>query len=289
VALRSSGTDEQGPIVALLRRLIRAPAALSILWPAALIIAGYVVWHHWGSVHVVQQHSQIDPTRIEINEPPPYVRSNVVKAVYRDTAMEELSLLDRQATAKIAAAFSMHPWVRNVIGVRKFPGGTIDIRVEYRSPVAMVHVYKPDPADTRSYFFQVDGEGMLLPSEFAKTEIRKYILIELPGAYTTSSVGRPFGDQRVEAAARLADVLAPFRDEAQIRSIGLHGDPRQRNAVQFELTTHSGSRLTWGSPPGEELPGELTLPMKIRKLLAAQPGENADLRLAGPIMPSLQR
>lgn len=286
MAPRSSDIDDHRPIVAVLRRLIQAPAAMSVLWPAALVVAGYVVWHHWGSDHVIRRYSKIDPTRIEINDPPPYIHSNVVKAVYRDTAMDQLSLLDRQATAKIAAAFSMHPWVRDVVGVRKFPNGMVDIRVEYRTPVAMVHVFKPDPSDSRSYFFPVDGEGTLLPGEeFSKAAIRDYILIELPGVYTNNSVGRPFGDQRIESAAKLAEILAPFRNDAQIRSISMLGDPRGREleAIQYELTTHNGARLTWGSAPGNEMPGELSASMKLRKLLMARPGENADLRLAGPM------
>jgi hypothetical protein len=289
VAMRSRESDEHRPVRSLLRRLIKAPAALSILWPVLLMVGGFVAWQYWGSVHVGKQYGGIDPTLIEVNNPPTFVRSNVIKAVYRDTAMDELSLLDRQATAKIASAFSMHPWVRNVVGVRKLPGGVIDVRLEYRTPVAMVHVFKPDPADTGSYFFPVDREGVLLPtSEFAKAEIRNYIFIELPGAYTTNAIGTLFGDPRVEAAARLAGVLAPYREGAQIRSINIHGNPRQTDTLQLELTTQSGSRLTWGSPPGEELPGELTVQMKIRKLLSAAPSKNADLRMASP-MNGLQR
>ena len=168
MAMRSSESEKHRPIRDLLRRLIKAPAALSILWPALLIVGGYVAWHRWGSDHVASQYSGIDPTLIEVTQPPAYVRTNIVKAVYRDTAMEGLSLLDRQATAKIASAFSMHPWVRSVVSVRKLPGGVIDVRLEYRTPVAMVHVFKPDPADTGSYFFPVDGDGILMPgTEFA--------------------------------------------------------------------------------------------------------------------------
>ena len=289
MAMRSADTDEHRPIRRLLRRLIKAPAALSILWPVLLVIGGYVAWHRWGSIHVANQYSGIDPTLIQVNDPPPFVRTNVIKAVYRDTAMDGLSLLDRQATAKIASAFSMHPWVRNVVGVRKLPGGVIDVRLEYRKPVAMVHVFKPDPADTRSYFFPVDGEGVLLPpSEFAQAETRDYIFIEVPGVYSTNAVGTLFGDRRVEAAARLAEVLAPFREVAQLRSIGVHGDPRQTDVPQLELTTQSGSRLFWGSPPGSELPGEPTVQMKLRALQSAEGSTNADLRMASP-MRSLQR
>ena len=282
--MRSADSDERRPIRRLMRRLVKAPAAFSVLWPMLLIVGGYAAWHRWGTVHVASQYSGIDPTMIEVTDPPSHVRSNIVKAVYRDTAMEGLSILDRQATAKIASAFSMHPWVRKVVGVRKLPGGAIDVRLEYRSPVAMVHVFKPNDPETRSYFFPVDGDGVLLPgNEFAEAETRNFIYIEVPGVYTNNAVGTPFGDQRVEAASRLAAVLSDYREDAQIRSIGVHGDPRQTEVPQMELTMHSGARVTWGSPPGNEAPGEPTVEMKLRSLMSIDDGKDTDLRMASPM------
>tara|TARA_Y100000385_G_scaffold286060_1_gene347260 strand:+ start:545 stop:1366 length:822 start_codon:yes stop_codon:yes gene_type:complete len=267
----------------LLGRLIKAPAAFAVLWPVLLIVGGYAAWHRWGAVHVAGKYSGIDPTLIQVTAPPAHVRTNVVKTVYRDTAMEGLSILDREATAKIASAFSMHPWVRKVIGVRKLPGGQIDVRLEYRTPVAMVHVYKPNDPDNRSYFFPVDGEGVLLPgNEFAEAETRNYIYIEVPDVYTSNAVGTPFGDAAVEAASALASVLSPYREKTQIRSIGIHGDPRQTEVLQMELTMQSGARMTWGSPPGNEVPGEPTVQMKLKSLLGADLRQDADLRVASP-------
>ena len=287
--MRSANSEKQRPVRRLLGRLIKAPAAFAVLWPVLLIVGGYAAWHRWGAVHVAGKYSGIDPTLIQVTDPPAHVRTNVVLTVYRDTAMEGLSILDRQATAKIASAFSMHPWVRKVIGVRKLPGGKIDVRLEYRTPVAMVHVYKPNDPDNRSYFFPVDGEGVLLPgNEFAEAETRNYIYIEVPDVYTSNAVGTPFGDATVEAASALASILSPYREQTQIRSIGVHGDPRQTEVLQMELTMQSGARMTWGSPPGNEVPGEPTVQMKLKSLLGADLRQNADLRVASPSQ-ALQR
>lgn len=289
MAMRSPAFEKRRPVRDLIARLIKAPTALSVLWPVLLIVGGYAAWHQWGSVHVASRYSGVDPTQIRVSEPPSYVRSNIVKAVYRDTAMEGLSLLDRQATAKIASAFSMHPWVRKVVGVRKLPGGAIDIRLEYRTPVAMVHVFKPDQNDPKSYFFPVDAEGVLLPTsegDFDSTYTRHFLYIEVPGVYTYNPIGAAFGDSRVEAAARLAAVLAPHRDAAKLRSIGVYGDPRQMDVPQLELTTQAGSRIFWGSPPGTEFPGEPTAEMKLRKLLSADTSQLSDLRMASPMIPT---
>lgn len=281
--MQSANSEKQRPVRRLLGRLIKAPAAFAVLWPVLLIVGGYAAWHRWGAVHVAGKYSGIDPTLIQVTDPPAHVRTNVVLTVYRDTAMEGLSILDRQATAKIASAFSMHPWVRKVIGVRKLPGGKIDVRLEYRTPVAMVHVYKPNDPDNRSYFFPVDGEGVLLPgNEFAEAETRNYIYIEVPDVYTSNAVGTPFGDAAVEAASALASVLSPYREKTQIRSIGIHGDPRQTEVLQMELTMQSGARMTWGSPPGNEVPGEPTVQMKLKSLLGVDLRQDADLRVASP-------
>jgi len=280
--MRSPNAEKRRPIRALLRRLIKAPAAFAVLWPALLIIGGYAAWHRWGAVQITQQYSGIDPTLIQVTPPPDHIRTDVVSTVYRDTAMEGLSLLDRQATAKIASAFSMHPWVRNVAAVRKLPGGVIDVRLEYREPVAMVHVFKPGDEANRSYFFPVDSEGVLLPTnEFAPADTIKYLFIEVPGVYSTNALGTPFGDRRVEAAAKLAGILKDFREAASLRSIGVHGDPRQIETPQLEVVTHSGSRHMWGSPPGEELPGEPTVSMKVQQLLKVSQDESVDLRMVG--------
>lgn len=284
MAMRSANADQRRPIRQLLGKLVKAPAALSVLWPVLLILGGYVGWHRWGSEHVVKELYRVDVAKIQITEPPSYVRANVVKTVYRDTAMEGLSLLDTQASAKIASAFSMHPWVRKVISVRKLPGGVVDIRLEYRQPVAMVLVETEDPTDQQNYVFPIDGDGVLLPpTEFARAETADFIHIEIPGVSSQDRfAGTPFGDPRVEAAASLAEVLLFYREQTQLASIGVHGDPRQNKVPQLELTKFDRTRLFWGSPPGQELPGEPTAEMKLRTLLGAQPSNSMDLRMADP-------
>ena len=289
MAMRSPESEERRPIRDLLRRLIKAPAALSILWPVLLIIGGYAAWHRWGSIHVASQYSGIDPTLIQVSEPPPFVRTNVVKAVYRDTAMESLSMLDRQATAKIASAFSMHPWVRNVISVRKLPGGVIDVRLEYRTPVAMVHVFKPNAGRHAQLLFSGRRRG----NSVADHRIRsgrnaKFHLHRSPGCLHDQCDRNTLRRSSSRSGRPLAEVLSPYREQAQLRSIGVHGDPRQTEVPQLELTTQTGSRMFWGSPPGTELPGEPTVQMKLRQLLSADSSQNADLRMATP-MNGLQR
>lgn len=265
VAAKPPETTDPRPIRSLLRRLIHAPAMLSILWPAMLIGGGYLAWHLWGAEHVAKQYFGVDPTLIEITQPPEFVRSDIVQTVYQDTAMEGLSLLDHQATAKIASAFSTHPWIRRVVEVRKLPGGVVDVRVDYRHPVAMVRVRDSKIDDYG--FYPVDDEGVVLPpTDFSPTQTLEFIHINVPDANFTRGAGSTFGDARVEAAAKLAAFLAPYRELARIASIGVYGDPRI-SPPQLEITTKDRQRLPWGSAPGMETKGELSSSMRLKMLL----------------------
>ena len=76
----------------------------------------------------------------------------------------------------------------------------------------------------------------------------------------------------------------PIERPAKLRSIGVYGDPRQMEVPLLELTTQSGSRIFWGSPPGSEPPGEATADMKIQKLLSVDTSQPSDLRIANPII-----
>ncbi len=274
------------PIRGLMRRLIRAPAVLSFVWPAMLIIGGYFAWHQWGAEYMNSKYYGVDATQFEVTTPPAYVRSDIVQTVYQATAMENLSLLDTQATAKIASAFSTHPWVRQVNSVRKMPGGHIDVRLDYRKPVAMVSVISQHSDVVGRAFFAIDGEGVVLPpDDFSGEETQRYIHISVPNTYPRGSMGTKFGDVRVEAAARVAAIIAPYNEHAAsnrrvvIKKIGVHGDPRQTTVPQLELETTAGKKKFWGSSPGMELPGEPNAEMKLQVLMASG-DENIDLRIA---------
>lgn len=292
------------PVRDLLRRLIKAPAALSILWPALLFLASYLAWHNWGAERVATQLYGIDRSLVRINEPPGYIREDIVETVYRDSAMGDLSLLDPQATAKIASAFSIHPWVREVVSVRKRPAGHVEVLAEYRHPVAMV-IHRESsrlggsstgtgsfgaassdgnrpPGRNGILYLPVDRDGIVLPTDdFARAETRDYIHIDVPGVTTAQKfVGESYGDRRVEAAARLAAALAEYRERIGIRSIAARADLRGDAATQLELIMFDGKRLFWGRSPGQEREGEATAAMKLQALLDT-PAADTDLRHAG--------
>ncbi|MGB7347295.1 MAG: hypothetical protein WBD20_23935, partial [Pirellulaceae bacterium] len=65
---------------------------LSFVWPAMLILGGYVAWHRWGADYMNSKYYGVDTTAFQVSSPPEYIRSDIVQTVYKDTAMENLSL-----------------------------------------------------------------------------------------------------------------------------------------------------------------------------------------------------
>ncbi|EMI58167.1 cell division protein FtsQ/DivIB [Rhodopirellula sallentina] len=275
---RDSDADAPPSKIRWIASLVAAPVILSILWPAILLVAGYAAWQQWGSHYVAHKYYGVKAEAIRVTSPPEYVRSDIVDTVYQDAAMDKLSLMDQQACAKIASAFSSNAWVRRVVGVRKLAGGRLDVRLEYRQPVAMVHVISRHPDRSGAGFFAIDGEGVLLPdTDFSPSETLRYLHIIVPGAYPTGGVGSEFGDSRVQAAALLAHLLHPYREQLGITSIGVHGDLRQNPVVQLQIAGKNGERWFWGSPPGAEAQTEPPAMMKLQSLIDGAPSDS-DLR-----------
>ncbi len=239
-----------------------------MVWPAALVIGGYVAWHQWGAEHVSKKYYGVDPALIHVTARPEYVSSDIARTVYAESKLNQLSLLDPAAAARIATAFSYHPWVRRVLAVHKLPGGGVDVHLQYRRPVAMVSVVSRHPTIDGLGWFVVDEEGVLLPSEFTQQETMKYLHIEVPDVYPTGGVGSSFGDGRVTGAAKLAALVEEYRELLKIRSIRLSiASSRTAPVPQYEFFTADGREYFWGSAPGEEIYGETKSDAKLRQLI----------------------
>ena len=277
MAMRSHRENPPGPLRRVVHAAIAAPWLLSLLWPMLLVVLGAIAWQRYGAMRVAREFVGVSADQITVTRRPAHVRDDVTNAVFRDFPMDRLSLLEPAATAKIASAYSVQPWVRDVISVRKLPGGKVDVAVRYRDVAAMVKVFKPvgrgiSPDRPRvPHFFPVDDEGIVLPAaDFSSAETDDYIHIDVPGVYSTSAVGTPFGHAVVESAARLAGVLSPHRDELHIDRIVPLPDRRRRGPPQFEVHFMGGRRpFHWGSAPGRERDGEPDVRTKFERLVAS--------------------
>lgn len=287
MAMRTDQTDNR-PIRSVLRYLVTAPAAWSLVWPLLLLFGSYIGFNRYYAAYFTAEFESIDPQLVSVTEPHEFVRADIVSEVYQVARLNQLSPLDSQATVKIADAFKSHPWVRDVQGVRKLPGGAINVQLDYREPVAVFHVTSERKPIDENLFFVLDGEGNLLPNEHMTLgDTPRFIHIEVSEAYPTGTEGTGFGDRRVEHAALLARLLNAVKDQIRISKITVSGDPRMNLVPQLELITGDNTAIYWGSPPGMEQPNERGARAKLADLVSGNFQDGSDLRIATP--PSIGR
>lgn len=247
-------------------RLAKAPAILAITWPLLLVVFSYIAWQNWGAERVGRFLYSLQRENISVTPPPEYIRSDIVGEVFRTHQLERTNLLSRMATAVVGEAFKTHPWVESVVRVEKHNGG-VDVQLRYRRPIAMVRVRSQHPDIQGDGLFAIDSEAVLLPmNDFSPSDQNNYLQILVPDSYP-AGVGAPYGDERVIAAAKIAKILADYREQLNLFAIELTNPKRTFDeSWVFDIIRNSGDRFTWGSPPGEELPNELSVEEKLQQL-----------------------
>jgi hypothetical protein len=232
----------------LLQRPYRRAFVLLLL-VAGLSGGAYYGWQRVGPQITQGPEYLLEPERIEITPPPPWIRSDVRAETIRDGGLSGLSILDRELTVKIARAFSLHTWVEDVRRVRKEHPARVVVDLVYRQPVAMVEVTMND----RPGLLPVDVHGVLLPpGDFSAEQARDYLRVSLADATPAGPVGTPWGDLRVGGAARIAAVLQEHWKRLGLYRVAVEqtAPPRTApNETVYILTTRRGAHVVWGSAP----------------------------------------
>ncbi len=212
----------------------------------------------------------VTASEVTISPPPRWIPENLVQQVCERAGISDSeSLHDPELTLRIAAAFTSHPWVDQVVSVRKSFPARIHVDVVYREPVAMVRGIDGH--------YPVDRNGVLLPArDFSVTDVAQYPVIERVSSVPMGKLGESWGDPAVTGAAELAAVLNEDRQdgtswwkELELASIlvpqrvALTEDVEE---LQFELKTNGGSQILWGRGPGSQHPGELSVSQKVERL-----------------------
>ncbi len=174
----------------------------------------------------------------------------------------ELSVLDRDLPRRLAEGFALHPWIARVVEVRNEFPSAVKVTVEYRQPVALVHV--------PNGYYAVDKDGILLPpQDFSKADASEYIAVKGITSTPQNGAGQRWDDPAVTAAAKLAELLAPKWKQLQVATIIAPQNvsaATESDALQFDLETQTGTRILWGRAPGTQHPGELTPTQKLGRL-----------------------
>ena len=210
----------------LLLQLIPKTAAFSVVGPAALLVFGYLAWTFWGASVIDRSYYSLRREHIRITPQPSWIQTDVLQEVFEGSFLKDISILDRQATASVAQAFDMHPWIKQTHRVTKLDGGIVQVDLEYRKPVALVYLdadspvlkssrnslsnpslasersntptpstsdspsiaHRAPPSDSIDpYFLAVDQEGILLPSKAPQSyRVQDYMMIYAKGASPTA-------------------------------------------------------------------------------------------------------
>ena len=207
------------------------------------------VWQRVGPLVMQDEVYRLDLERIHVSEQPTWVRADVRAEVVQAAGLDaNRSVIDSKLTAEIAAAFTQHPWVDEVVSVAKRYPAEIDVELTYRRPVAVVKL----EGTTKLELHPVDITGVRLPaSAYSANELRSFPRIS--GIAELPPLGQPAEDPAVSAAAQLAALL---EDDWQAMQFALIVPP-SRNAAStggvFSLVTRAGSTVIWGSVDSEPL------------------------------------
>jgi hypothetical protein len=276
-------------------RLIPRSALLSMMGPSLLLLIGYFGWRFYGAKSYDAAFYGLRKENLILTQPPVWLKDSIVEQVFHASGLENLSLLDSQTPAVLARTIDQHPAVRKTHRVQPVSGGQIFVSVEYRTPVAMVHCELNDEirevlklrkvelnTSGDDLFVPIDKDGVLLPeSNFSQSDVMNYLWIYADELKFDPdwTHGNKFTDPRIIEAARLCNLLAPYRSQVKAeRVVVVQAKVGGKSPYRLAIETASpGPTVVWGEAP--ELPSmegsiDPVSRSKISKLLDAASDRN---------------
>jgi len=253
----------------------------AIIVPLILVLFGFGTWMLWKrNRDNVFGHSsyQLAPENIAYTLPPDWIKRDILGEVLKLGSLEAKGIHDDGVTAQVAGAFEHHPWVKEVERVRIMHPAKLQVKLTYRSPVAMVTLPDDNPDDDEALMLPIDESAVQLPWEDFTEDFANdgFPRIDVGNTYPTGPVGSIWGDKVVEHAAKIAEVL--HADWANLKDV-LHRIERSSqptstsDKTDFDIigkpSAKSGHPMLivhWGRAPGEEQAGEPTAKSKLKRL-----------------------
>lgn len=271
-------------------RTFRLTLALALI--AATIAASAYAWRTWADPVVRGPRYTLTRENIEITPLPTWIRTDLLGQVVRHGSLEGQALLDPQLTIKVADAFRLHAWVREVRRVTKRYPTHVQVALEFRRPVALVQV----ETETARGVLPVDGDSVVLPREdFVDEqgqlipEALKYPVIVAGDSIPEGQAGAPWGDGRVLAAARIAATFADDWSKCGLFKIAPAApEDRATDDLEFVLLARNGSRVAWGPAPGDTPAEQTEAREKVERLLRFVANNEAFADGAAPVAVDLR-
>ncbi len=241
---------------------------VAILLLVSMGIAAHFLWQMQSKEVGQQAAYALKSDDIQLSRRPAWVRSDVKSEVLRDSGLiGSVSVLEDWSTLarRIEEAFEFHPWIESVVKIeRKLPRALV-VEVKYRRPVAAV-----ESSDVSGVaLLPIDAHAIRLPEEDLSEAERRY-LPRIAAVTGRPLVGDRWDDPRVVGGAQLAVALSDIWQ--QLRLVEILGTApsatSNTQAYSFELVTAGGTRIVWGSAPGQELMrGESGFDQKRQRIL----------------------
>lgn len=252
-----------------LRRKFRPRAWLSIVGLVALGVGAHFLWQR--SAATISHSSQylLTADNIHLTPPPPWIRTDIKNQALRDANLVgNLSLLDNwdELAGRVKQAFEFQPWVASVQRITRRLPRSLEVEVAYRRPVAAVE----SRDENGVMYLPIDERAIRLPDADLTEPERRY-LPRISNITGRPLVGDRWNDERVIGGARFAVQLADVWETLRLVEIiaTLQSSPHdEKHVYRYELVTTGGTRIVWGTTPGDEIPGsESPFSQKRQRLL----------------------
>ena len=253
---------------------------LAIALVATVAAGGWMLWNRYGSEVQADRGNLLLPGDVELSGVGDWIRGDLKAEALRDASLENgLPLDDPELARRLARAFDIHPWVREVVRVTlRHPAGAA-VEVRCREPVAMVSV----PGG----LLAVDAEGIVLPSDdFTDQANARFPRLTGITSGPRGAFGFTWGDPLVEEGAAVAAMIGPEWERLEL--VDYRPVPRAGGGTDWELAGEDGLVIGFGSAPGHEQPGEPAAALKVARLreLAVGPRPSGRIDLtAEPVAP----
>jgi hypothetical protein len=224
----------------------------------AAVAIGWWGWARYADQIRASGGNVLLPEKVEVIGVGPWITIDLKSEALRDASLDNgLPLDDPELARRLARAFDIHPWVREVVRVQLHHPAAATVEVVCREPVAMIAV----PGG----LLPVDAEGILLPSDdFSSESAARYPKITGIRSSPRGAIGFTWGDPLVEEAAAVAAVIGPEWERLQL----VECRPREgtEDGAAWELIGENGLVVRFGSAPGHERADEPTAAVKVARL-----------------------